>query len=131
MRTRLREAAWIAGRSTLRHRACRWDIAVLYRAHYVTRTLEEVFRKRELPYTIYSGAQFLTARRSRMPVLPAHDRLQDDLSFARIANVPRRIWGKRMRFLKEYAAQNDCSLYRPAAQPGARAFRSSGVAVFA
>ena len=34
------------------------DIAVLYRAHYVTRTLEEVFRKRELPYTIYSGAQF-------------------------------------------------------------------------
>lgn len=89
------------------------DVAVLYRAHYVTRTLEEVFRKRELPYTIYSGAQFF----DRKEIKDALSYLRmiayrDDLSFQRIANVPRRNLGeKRMRFLKEYAEQNGCSLY--------------------
>ena len=37
---------------------------------------------------------------------------KDDLSFQRIANVPKRNLGeKRMRFLKAYAEQNGCSLY--------------------
>ena len=34
------------------------DMTVLYRAHYVTRTLEEVFRKRQIPYAVYSGVPF-------------------------------------------------------------------------
>ena len=86
---------------------------MLYRAHYVTRTLEEVFRKRELPYTIYSGAQFFDRKEIKDAL--SYLRMiayQDDLSFARIANVPRRNLGeKRMHFLKEYAGQNDCTLY--------------------
>ena len=37
---------------------------------------------------------------------------RDDLSFLRIANVPKRNLGeRRMAFLKDYAAQNGCSLY--------------------
>ena len=37
---------------------------------------------------------------------------RDDLSFLRIANVPKRNLGeRRMTFLKDYAAQNGCSLY--------------------
>ena len=109
------EAAWIAGQIALLQAQSvpLRDIAVLYRAHYVTRTLEEVFRKRELPYTIYSGAQFFDRKEIKDAL--SYLRMiayQDDLSFARIANVPRRNLGeKRMRFLKEYAAQNDCSLY--------------------
>ena len=34
------------------------DIAVLYRAHYAARTIEEGLMKAEIPYTIYSGVQF-------------------------------------------------------------------------
>lgn len=34
------------------------DIALLYRAHFVTRNLEEGLIKKEIPYVIYSGAQF-------------------------------------------------------------------------
>lgn len=37
---------------------------------------------------------------------------KDDLSFLRVANVPKRNIGeRRMKFLKDYAAQNQCSLY--------------------
>lgn len=34
------------------------DITILYHAHYVTRTLEETLLK--IPYSIYSGIQFLS-----------------------------------------------------------------------
>ena len=34
------------------------DMTILYRAHYITRTIEDVLRKAKIPYTIYSGAQF-------------------------------------------------------------------------
>ena len=38
---------------------------------------------------------------------------QDDLSFLRIANVPKRNLGeRRMNFLKEYAQAQDCTLYQ-------------------
>lgn len=92
---------------------CR-DMAVLYRAHYVTRTVEEVFLRKKLPYTIYSGVQFF----SRMEIKDALSYLRmiafkDDLSFLRIANTPKRNLGKRrMACLQEYAAKNQCSLYR-------------------
>lgn len=89
------------------------DITVLYRAHYITRTVEEVFLKEEIPYTIYSGVQFF----GRMEIKDALSYLRmiaykDDLSFVRIANVPKRNLGeRRMKFLQNYAAQNGCSLY--------------------
>ena len=89
------------------------DIAVLYRAHYVTRSLEEVFLKEKLPYTIYSGVQFF----DRMEIKDALSYLRmlcyrDDLSFLRTANAPKRNLGqRRMAFLREYADQNGCTLY--------------------
>ena len=37
---------------------------------------------------------------------------RDDLSFLRIANVPKRNLGeRRMKFIQEYAGENSCSLY--------------------
>ena len=89
------------------------DMAVLYRAHSVTRTLEEVFLKRKVPYTIYSGVQFF----GRMEIKDALAYLRmvayrDDLSFRRIVNVPKRNIGqRRMALLQAYAASNGCSLY--------------------
>lgn len=61
------EARWLAGKMQELHAAgVRYrDMAVLYRAHYITRGVEEVLLKEKIPYTIYSGVQFLPARRSR------------------------------------------------------------------
>ncbi len=109
------EAQWIAAR--IRELAGKGvplgDITILYRAHYVTRALEEVFMKEELPYTIYSGVQFFSRREVKDAL--SYLRLiafKDDLSFIRVANTPKRNLGeRRMRFLQAYAAQNGCTLY--------------------
>lgn len=109
------EAAWIAGQvKALREQGTAYrDVAILYRAHYVTRAIEEVFLREKIPYTLYSGVQFF----GRMEIKDALSYLrltayQDDLSFLRVANVPKRNLGvRRMKFLQEYAAQNNCSLY--------------------
>lgn len=88
-------------------------MTVLYRAHYVTRTVEEVFLAKKIPYTIYSGVQFF--ERKEIKDALSYLRMivyKDDLSFMRIANVPKRNIGKRrMQFLQEYAEKNVCSLY--------------------
>ncbi len=89
------------------------DITILYRAHYVTRVIEEEFIKEKIPYMISSGVQFF----ERMEIKDALSYLRliaykDDLSFMRIANVPKRNLGqKRMKFLREYADQHHLSLY--------------------
>jgi DNA helicase-2/ATP-dependent DNA helicase PcrA len=89
------------------------EVAILYRAHYISRTLEEVFLKEELPYKIYSGVQFFGRKEIKDTL--SYLRLivfKDDLSFLRVANVPKRNIGEqRMKFLQNYAAQNQCSLY--------------------
>lgn len=89
------------------------DITILYRAHYVSRFLEEVFMKEALPYTVYSGVQFFA--RTEVKDALSYLRLialRDDLSFMRVANKPKRNLGeRRMRFLQAYAAQNSCTLY--------------------
>ncbi|MBR0508735.1 MAG: UvrD-helicase domain-containing protein [Clostridia bacterium] len=91
---------------------CR-DMTVLYRAHYLTRTLEDALRKAKLPYRIYSGVQFYN--RQEIKDALAYLRMvvyQDDLSFRRIANVPKRNLGeRRMAFLRAYATEHICSLY--------------------
>ena len=109
------EARWILSsvRALIDRGVAMRDIAVLYRAHYVTRSLEEVFLKEKLPYTIYSGVQFF----DRMEIKDALSYLRmieyrDDLSFMRVANTPKRNLGRRrMEFLREYAEKNGCSLY--------------------
>ena len=58
--TQCAEADWIAGRIKVLHDTGvpYRDMAVLYRAHYVTRAVEEALLREKLPYTIYSGVQF-------------------------------------------------------------------------
>ena len=90
------------------------DMALLYRAHYLSRAVEEVFLKREIPYEIYSGVPFF----GRMEVKDALSYLRlviygDDLSFLRVANKPKRNLGeKRMQYLKKAAVERGCSLLR-------------------
>ena len=110
-----KEALWMAEQiKILKEKGVPYkDITILYRAHYLTRSIEQVFLKKEIPYTIYSGVQFF----GRMEIKDALSYLRmiayrDDLSFLRIANVPKRNLGeRRMKFIQEYAGENSCSLY--------------------
>ena len=89
------------------------DMTILYRAHYVTRSVEEVLLKRKVPYTIYSGVQFF----ARMEIKDALSYLRmiaykDDLSFRRVVNSPKRNMGRRrMEYLEKTAERLGCSLY--------------------
>ena len=110
------EAKWICNeiRRLQAEGADYGDITLLYRAHYVTRTIEQVFLQEKIPYTIYSGVQFF----DRMEVKDSLSYLRmiaykDDLSFRRIVNAPKRNMGKRrLAFLEEYAAEHGCTLYQ-------------------
>src|SRR5699024_3153977 len=61
----------------------------------------------------YSGVQFFA--RAEVKDALSYLRLlayRDDLSFLRVANVPRRNLGRRrMEYLRGYAVKNACSLY--------------------
>ena len=110
-----KEALWMAEQiKILKEKGVPYkDITILYRAHYLTRSIEQVFLKEEIPYTIYRGVQFF----GRMEIKDALSYLRmiayrDDLSFLRIANVPKRNLGeRRMKFIQEYAGENSCSPY--------------------
>ena len=109
------ESRWIAAQIKTLHEAGTpyRDMAILYRAHYITRGVEEILLKEKIPYTIYSGIQFFA--RTEIKDALSYLRMiacRDDLSFLRIANVPKRNLGeRRMAFLKDFAAQTGCSLY--------------------
>lgn len=83
------------------------DIAILYRAHHISRTFEEVFLKEEIPYTIFSGVQFF----NRMEIKDALSYLRlvayrDDLSFC--------AW----RTCRSATSGNDaCAFYRNTRRP--------------
>ena len=89
------------------------QIAILYRAHYISRPIEDVFQQEKIPYTLNSGVPFFD--RAEIKDSLSYLRMiayKDDLSFLRIANTPKRNIGeRRIKFLKELAATNKCSLY--------------------
>lgn len=89
------------------------DIVVLYRAHYISRTIEEVFQKKEIPYTLFSGLPFFDRKEIKDSL--SYLRMiayKDDLSFIRVVNTPKRNIGeRRMNFLKEQVENNGGSLY--------------------
>ena len=111
-----KEAEWIADqiRELKEEKGVPYrDMTVLYRAHYVSRAIEETLLKEKIPYHIYSGVPFFG--RAEVKDALSYLRmvvLQDDLSFRRIANNPKRNLGqRRMAFLEETAQKDGCSLY--------------------
>ena len=109
------------------------DMTVLYRAHYLTNVLEQVLRKREIPYALYSGVPFYGRREIKDAL--SYLRMvayKDDLSFARICNVPKRNIGqRRLRYLRELAAKRGCSLYEALCWSlEDELFRGTGAAAF-
>lgn len=88
-------------------------IAILYRAHYLTRPLEECFIEKGLSYKIFSGVEFYGRKEIKdvicyLRMLTAGD----DIAFLRTINNPsRKIGKKKIGFLKDYAEENNLSLY--------------------
>lgn len=109
------EAAWIAqGALALHGEGVAYrDMAVLYRAHYASRPVEEALLRAEVPHAVYSGVPFFGRREIKDAL--SYLRLvayQDDLDFARVANAPKRNLGaRRMAFPREKADELGCSLF--------------------
>ncbi len=114
-RTSKSEAEWIGKNiKTLHTQGVEFlDIAILYRSHFVSRSLEEIFIKEKIPYVLYSGVEFY--KRKEIKDVLSYLRMVlygDDLSFLRVVNEPKRNIGKkRIAILQEYADHNNCTLY--------------------
>lgn len=110
------EAKWIADKiEELAGRGRGYEeIAILYRAHHVSRPIEEMFLQKKIPYIIYSGVEFY-GRKEIKDVISYLKMLinQDDISFLRTVNEPRRNIGKkRIELIENVAKKNNCSLYQ-------------------
>ncbi len=91
------------------------DIAVLYRSSYVTLDFEQVFARSQVPYRIYGGLKFY--QRAEIKDIIAYFRLinseDDDVSFLRIINVPRRGVGEAtIDTLRNLADKEKISIYK-------------------
>lgn len=90
------------------------DCAVLYRMNAQSRVLEEALMKYAIPYRVYGGLRFYD--RKEIKDIIAYLRLivnpEDDVSFRRIVNVPKRgIGDATLAILEEYAVKNGESLF--------------------
>ncbi len=97
------------------------DVAVLYRTNAQSRVIEEMCIKSGIPYHIYGGLKFY--ERKEIKDLLAYLRLlanpNDDLSFLRVVNVPRRgIGDGSIARLNDYAQQRSLSLFQAAQDAG-------------
>ncbi len=90
------------------------DIAIMYRANHISRGFEEQLMRYRIPYKIYGGLSFFS--RAEIKDMIAYLRLlvitDDDFSFKRVVNVPKRGVGKAvLDKLTETAIENKTSLY--------------------
>ncbi len=114
-KTQQAEAGWMAS-EIKKLKASGVDaskIAVLYRAHHVSRAVEEAFIREKIPYILYSGVEFY--KRKEIKDVLCYLRMVasgDDMAFLRTVNEPRRGIGRtRISYLKDYAAMRNMTLY--------------------
>ncbi|WP_407271317.1 DNA helicase PcrA [Radiobacillus sp. PE A8.2] len=91
------------------------DMAILYRTNAQSRAIEETFMKANIPYQMVGGTKFYD--RKEIKDMLAYLRLicnpNDDLSFVRVVNEPKRGVGKTsVEKLQAFAAEHDISLYQ-------------------
>lgn len=89
------------------------DIAVLYRASYLSRFIEQALIRNKLTYVVYGGIRFFERReiKDTLSYLRMVDSA-DDLSFRRTINLPSRKLGKVfLSNLSELAKKENKSLY--------------------
>ena len=114
--TEEKESVWIADTildNIARNMKYR-DHTVLVRAASQTRSLEEAFVKRKIPYKILSGAKFYESEEIRTVL--SYMRMVyslTDMDLLYTISRPRRGFGKKsVEKLKNMAAENECSLFQ-------------------
>ena len=89
------------------------DMTILFRSHFLTRSLENALFTKQIPYVIYSGVQFYD--RVEIKVALSYLRMlvsADDLAFKRVINTPKRNMGeRRIKFLEEVSENNRTTLF--------------------
>ncbi|SHH86912.1 MULTISPECIES: DNA helicase PcrA [Virgibacillus] len=90
------------------------DVAILYRTNAQSRAIEDTLVKSNMAYQMVGGTKFY--ERKEIKDIIAYLRLianpNDDLSFERVVNVPKRGIGKTsVERLREYAALHDISFH--------------------
>jgi len=110
------EMEWVAAqvRLLLEGGAAPGDVAVLYRASYLSRALEQALLDAKIPYTIWGGTRFFERKevKDALSYLRLVNDTGDDLSFERIVNVPSRKIGKKfLDGLKERAGREGLPLF--------------------
>ncbi|MBR4897063.1 MAG: UvrD-helicase domain-containing protein [Clostridia bacterium] len=115
-KTEIEEGKWIAGeiRRLLREEGMAYrDIALLYRAGFLSRFLEQSLMQAGIPYELWGSVRFWERMEIRDTL--AYLRLllaDDDEAFERIANTPRRSFGRaKLDALKSLAAEEGGRLY--------------------
>ena len=89
------------------------DMTILFRSHFLTRSLENALFTKQIPYVIYSGVQFYD--RVEIKVALSYLRMlvsADDLAFKRVINTPKRNMGeRRIKFLEEASENGYTTLF--------------------
>ena len=115
----INEAYFIANKIneiTIRNKDAKYaNIAVLFRSAYLTQKLENVLVAKQIPYKVYGSLKFYA--RAEVKDCLAYFKLivneDDDISFERIINVPRRgIGDKTLAILKLEAENNHVSMIK-------------------
>ena len=114
------------------------DVAVFYRTNAQSRSLEEIFVRVGLPYTVVGSVRFYERReiRDAIAYLRAIANPDDDVSVRRILNVPKRGIGDRAEEAIESFAQRErvsfgAALDRAAEIPGLATRSQAQVIAFA
>ncbi|CAM4129391.1 ATP-dependent helicase [Campylobacter armoricus] len=90
------------------------EIAILYRVNALSRALEEAFSKEKIPFKLLSGIRFYERAEIKdiISYLRLLSNLNDDYSFKRIINRPKRNFGNAsLEKLENYAKENHLSLF--------------------
>jgi DNA helicase-2/ATP-dependent DNA helicase PcrA len=98
------------------------EVAVLYRTRHMSRAFEQALRHARVPYSVRGATGFYDRAvvRDALAYLRAINNPADNLSLARIANVPARGLGAQsLAALSAYAAQNGIALSEALGRPDA------------
>ncbi|WP_138825301.1 DNA helicase PcrA [Bacillus altitudinis] len=116
------EGQFVAGKIRQLHQSGKHklsDFAILYRTNAQSRVIEETLMKANIQYNIVGGTKFYD--RKEIKDILAYLRLvanpDDDISFARIVNVPKRgIGATSVDKIAAYAEMNDLSMFEALGQ---------------
>lgn len=122
-----KQEAWYIGGEIEKLRADGYnykDIAILYRKNAQSRTFEEKFSFRGLPYRVLAGLRYYDRKEIKdvLSYLRLIENPNDDVSMLRIINEPKRgIGPKALGGIQEYARNYRISIYEAISEPELRA----------